>query len=64
MRICLYISQSGWGVNPSQEVVDEIEEIFKTRRLDTLAVEDMTPLQVALAKGSVHNMLLVLTALT
>ena len=51
-------------MNPSQEVVDEIEEIFKTRRLDTLAVEDMTPLQVALAKGSVHNMLLVPTALT
>ena len=43
--------QSGWGVNPDQDAVDDIEEIFKRRRLNQNALKDQTPLHIAVAKG-------------
>ena len=51
--------KSGWGVNPSQADMTEIENIFKKRRLDPDAAEDMTPLHIVSFKGqNIQNQLL------
>ena len=43
---------SGWGANPEQHNIDTIEDMFRTRRLNVKAPDDMTPLHLALFKGS------------
>ena len=44
--------QSGWGINPDQEVIDYIEDLFKLRRLKEDAELDCTPLHVAVFKST------------
>ena len=45
------VIKSGWGVNPEQDVIDYIEDMFKGRRLNRSAPLDQTPLQIAIFKG-------------
>lgn len=49
------VIRSGWGVNPDQENTTNIEQIFKQRKLDQKAELDMTPLHVAVYKGSLDK---------
>ena len=42
-------------MNPDQDTVDDIEEIFKNRRLDQNAQIDQTPLHIAIAKSQYNT---------
>ena len=42
---------SGWGANPNRDQVDEIEDMFRQKRLDTVSPDDQTPLHIAVFKG-------------
>jgi hypothetical protein len=45
------VIRSGWGSSPDPDMVEEIENIFRDRKMNESAPPDQTPLHIAIYKG-------------